>query len=1083
MKLTLKSQVTILIISVVVILTVLMTALTISRLERQISTQLVHKWVQISAIMSANIAHDLVRGDHDAVSRVALAARDDEHIQEMRVFDDNMELVYSSVVGDDGHYLKEKYGYVEEVLVEVDGYNCLVGHPVYYQGRQIGCLWLNLSESHMAEDVERDNIAVYAGAAFLLFLAASIGVLLTRRLMRHTKTIEGAAQRVSAGDFSIPVDLEGMPADFVRPIKAFNQMQVHLGHAIHELEQSKDRLEHEVEERTRELTVELEERRKAEADKAEGQDLLRATLESTADGIMVVNRDGEVTHANARFAELWRIPPKLMATKDDDLLLAHVLDQLSDPDAFMNKVIALYESNDTSLDILDFKDGRIYERYSCPLVRHGSVEGRVWSFRDISERVRALDALHRSQQKLLLHFEQNPLGVIEWDLDARVTQWNPSAERIFGYARKEAIGQHLNYFLPESAYEHAAEVWEELVSGAGGERSTNEHSTKDGRTVFCEWYNTPLVDESGQVVGVASLVQDVTERRRSEILQGVLRRVSEAANFVDSVEELIDKVREEVARLIDTTNFYVALYDDETEMFSFPYIRDEYMGPEHAPMALPKSLTDYVRITQEPLLADPETFQELVASGEVEQVGVPTLVWVGVPLRTPNGTIGVMAVQDYRDPKAFTVYDRDWLMSIGSSIGRVIERKQAEQKEAELHDQLERAERMRALGILAGGVAHDLNNMLGPLVGYPDLMLARLEEGNPLRRQVEQIGTAARQAAEVVQDLLTLARRGRYVMVSLDLNQVINEYLESPSFANLRDRHARVRVALDLDRDIRPILGSAPHLRKVVMNLIVNAFDAMPQGGQLTVTSYQKELDALPGGFSGIPNGNYAVMSVRDTGVGIAAEDIEKIFEPYYSKKNMGTSGSGLGLSVVYGVVKDHNGYYDIVSSPGEGTEFLMYFPIATSEQTAPVAEETIRGGNESILIIDDDDGQRLMAAELLESLGYRTTAVASGRHAVAMMEHRSFDLLLVDMIMERDFDGLDTYREIVKRHPNQKAVIVTGFSSTTRVLEMQALGAGPHVKKPYTRQAIASAVRSTLDGIKPDPAETPIEAQPHESE
>jgi PAS domain S-box-containing protein len=1073
MKLSLKSQITILLVAVVAVLTTLLTTLTIDRMRTQMAQAEEHKAVLSASILAAGLAQSLAQKDYDGVAQVTLGTKDDLHRLAVNIFDAKMEPVYTSTEAAEFGEKLDKCNYVDSVEVRTDGSICYVEHPIYYRGEQVGCLWLAMSEEHMASEFAGSVRIVIAGAVVLMILAALGGVVVTGRLLRPMQTFEQAALRISSGDLSTPVATEHMPIDFAGLAAAFNRMQNDLAQAIDRLEESRNRLEDDVNERTRALMLELEERRRAELTAAESQDLLRATLESTDDAILVVNREGSVTHANAKFAEFWKIPNELMSAQDDDLLLAHVLDQLVDPDAFLAKVMELYESSDRSLDVLNFKDGRTFERYSCPLVRHGRNEGRVWSFRDISERVRTLDALHQSQQKLFLHFQQSPVGVIEWDLEARVTQWNPSAERIFGYSRAEAVGRHARFIVPEKDHCRIDAIWRALVANTAGARKTNDNVTKDGRLLTCEWYRTPLIDDSGQVVGVASLVQDITERQRAAIAQSVLLRVSEAANFVDSVEDLLAMVWEYLTDLIDTTNFYIALYDGETGLFSFPFIRDQFTGSENPPVDMTGSLTSYVYRTEKPLLADPDTFRRLLESGEVRQVGPPTNTWLGVPLKTPTGTIGVMAVQDYRNPNAFTTSDLDWLMSISSAIGRVIERKRAQLQEIELRDQLERAERMRALGVLAGGVAHDLNNMLGPLVGYPDLMLTRLEEGNPLRRQVEQIGVAARQAAGVVQDLLTLARRGRYSMVPLDLNEIISEYLDTPSFANLRDTHGNVSVALDLDREIRPVLGSSPHLSKVVMNLVVNAFDAMPQGGRMTITSRQSYIESLPSGYAALEPGEYIVMSVKDTGIGIDADDIDKIFEPYYSKKKMGVSGSGLGLSVVYGVVKDHCGYYDIISRPGEGTEFLIIFPIATDDQIAPVAEEPARGGSESILVVDDNDGQRLMATELIASLGYRTTAVASGHQAVELAKEQRFDLVIIDMIMETDFDGLDTYSELIKYQPKQKAVIVSGYSSTLRVLQMQALGAGPYVKKPYTRQAIATAIRATLDNASVDQVES----------
>ena len=398
------------------------------------------------------------------------------------------------------------------------------------------------------------------------------------------------------------------------------------------------------------------------------------------------------------------------------------------------------------------------------------------------------------------------------------------------------------------------------------------------------------------------------------------------------------------------------------------------------------------------------------------------------------------------------------------TLDDVTEHKRAEEHDRVLQHKLERAERMESLGILAGGVAHDLNNMLGPLVGYPELILMELPENSPLRKQVQCIGKAAQGAADVVQDLLTLARRGRYEMVPTDVNKVVQAYIDSPSFIGLTEKHPDVVVKLKLDRSIGNIFGSAPHLSKVFMNIIVNAFDAMPEGGELTIETSQQYLESLESGYDKVEPHDYARFSVRDTGAGIAPKDLDKIFEPYYSKKKMGTSGSGLGLSVVYGIVKDHKGYYDILSTVGEGTEFILYFPV-TSVEVEPGPDTVIDyGGKEKVLVVDDVEDQRILASDLLSSMGYRVETASNGREAVEYLSNHSVDIIVLDMIMERDLDGLDTYLEIIRLHPGQKAVIVSGFSATERVEKMQKLGAGPYIRKPYTREVIGKAVREELD-------------------
>jgi CheY-like chemotaxis protein len=222
-------------------------------------------------------------------------------------------------------------------------------------------------------------------------------------------------------------------------------------------------------------------------------------------------------------------------------------------------------------------------------------------------------------------------------------------------------------------------------------------------------------------------------------------------------------------------------------------------------------------------------------------------------------------------------------------------------------------------------------------------------------------------------------------------------------------------------------------------------------------------MERLHSGYEDIVPGMYAILTVQDSGTGIDPADIDKIFEPYYSKKKMGTSGSGLGLSVVYGVVKDHKGYYDVLSELGKGTAFVLYFPVSTV--AAEIKQQNLIDlkGTETVLVVDDDPGQCEIASELLSSYGYRVSTAANGHEALDLLTKESIDIVVLDMIMEKGFDGLDTYREIIKARPGQKAIIISGFSPTERVEEMQGLGAGQYVRKPYTRQSLATAIRGEL--------------------
>jgi signal transduction histidine kinase len=395
--------------------------------------------------------------------------------------------------------------------------------------------------------------------------------------------------------------------------------------------------------------------------------------------------------------------------------------------------------------------------------------------------------------------------------------------------------------------------------------------------------------------------------------------------------------------------------------------------------------------------------------------------------------------------------------------------REAAAERSRLEGQLQRAHKMEAIGMLAGGVAHDLNNVLSGLVSYPELILMELPPDSPLRRPITTIQKSGQRAANIVQDLLTLARRGVPVSEVVRLNSVIREYLKSHEHQRLKLHHPDCRFTTNLEPRLLDIAGSALHLSKTVMNVVQNAVEAIPEGGgSVFITTENRYVDSPIRGYDRIEEGDYVVLIVSDTGQGIAADDLPRIFEPFYTRKVMGRSGTGLGMAVVWGTVKDHRGYVDVQSQPGKGTTVSIYLPASRLEPQpapAPTLLADLRGRGEAILVVDDVEEQREIAGRMLEKLGYSVTCATSGEEALGHIRNRVFDLVLLDMIMEPGMDGLESYRRMLTVRPGQKALIASGFSESERVLEAERLGAGGYLKKPYLLEQLGAAVHSVLAG------------------
>jgi len=420
-----------------------------------------------------------------------------------------------------------------------------------------------------------------------------------------------------------------------------------------------------------------------------------------------------------------------------------------------------------------------------------------------------------------------------------------------------------------------------------------------------------------------------------------------------------------------------------------------------------------------------------------------------IQFRRSDGTfadIEFSAVPVYRDGK---------IIAVQGIIRDISETKRLRELES-------RAQRLETAGQVAGQVAHDFNNLLGPLIAYPDMIRGELPNGHPALSFIDDMETAATKIAEINQQLLTLGRRGHYSQSPLNINSIINQ-----SIRDFRNLPKTVIISTDLAPDLFNILGGSAQLHRAVMNLITNAIDAVGSAGTIEIKSENCYVDDTVVSYGKIPRGEYVCITITDSGVGIPDDIAGRIFDPFFTTKTTErTRGSGLGLSVVDAVVRDHGGFTDMKTQFGKGTSFYLYFPIVR-QSVETVAEIDGIEGNDSILIVDDDNMQREVSEKLLSRLGYKVFTAESGEKAIEMVKQQSFDLILLDMVMPGGIDGAETYRRILEVVPCQKAMIVSGFAETERVRFAQSLGAGTFVKKPLTMKSIGSAIRREMQRVK----------------
>lgn len=384
-------------------------------------------------------------------------------------------------------------------------------------------------------------------------------------------------------------------------------------------------------------------------------------------------------------------------------------------------------------------------------------------------------------------------------------------------------------------------------------------------------------------------------------------------------------------------------------------------------------------------------------------------------------------------------------------------------------EQEARADRLETVGRLASGVAHELNNILGPVVVYPELIIDELTSrfgitaDDPICEELQLIENAALQAAAVIQDLLALTRQGSRPQQRLDPAHALQAFLQGDAYQALTQSHAGVQVHCAAAATLPPICFQQGRFPRLLENLLGFAMGSAAPTGHVSIHLGRQVLDSALVAYTPIPAGDYLVVSVEDDGPPLSDGDLCHLFEPFYARRRMGRAVSGLALAVAYALVQESSGGMSVGSNEsGAGTVIRAYLPVVTGTAERPRQPDT-RGGQEHVLLVDDEAGQRLLGRRLLEGMGCQVDTVASGAEALAWLRSKHADVLVLDMVLEDGFDGLDTWREVIQLRPDQKALIASGYSQSERVEEALALGVAAFVEKPYTRDRLANVLRRVL--------------------
>jgi PAS domain S-box-containing protein len=773
--------------------------------------------------------------------------------------------------------------------------------------------------------------------------------------------------------------------------------------------------------------VDITERRRAEEALRESEEKFRILTDSSPTAVVLYQDDRFIYANRASRAVTGYSPEEIVGMHLLDFIHPDYRDEVRQRSTRRQqgeKALYRYEIKIVA------KDGtEKWTDLSGGLTMIGGRPAGIVSVIDITKRRQAEEALKESEELYTRLVNTIPDVVVRTDLEGNILFANDRTSRISGYTRDELVGMNIRDFI---APEERGRLFENPYLMMKGRPGPREYLMvgKDGRKIPFEVNGDVLRDAGGQPFGIVNVCRDISERRR-------------AAEMSRQSEEKFHKVFMMSPDCNAITRLSDGLIIDVNAGFG------EITGWD---------VSEAIGQTSFEINFWSDTADRDFMAGEMK--AGRDIIQREFQFRKKDGTVrdGVFSA------RAITISGEACLIF---SMQDVTERKRLAEDRRQLQERLKRAEKMEAVGQLAGGVAHDLNNVLGVLAGYSELLMIDMPEGKRSRGYVEKILQSTEKGAAIIQDLLTLARRGVTTSEIVNLNSIVSGFLKTPVFEKIKDYHSNVTFRTDCREALMNIKGSPVHLEKTLMNLVSNAAESISGEGVVTISTRSCYLDMALRGYDEIREGDYTVLTVTDSGMGIPAEIREKIFEPFYTKKIMGRSGTGLGLAIVWGTVKDHNGYIDVESTVGQGTTFTLYFPASREEAAAPDSKQPMTGymgRGESVLLVDDIAEQREVASVLLKQLGYVVHAAASGEEAVEYLKGHKADIMILDMIMAPGIDGLETYKRALDINPKQKAILVSGFSETDRVRQAHELGAGAYVKKPYLMEKIGMAIREELN-------------------
>lgn len=925
----------------------------------------------------------------------------------------------------------------------------------------------------------------------------------------------------------------------------------------------------------------MSERSQQQAELRASEERFRQLFERNLAGVYLSDLEGNLLDCNLSFANIYgfKTREEALACPASELHLASAdraefIKRLRRSKSFTNLEICCVKQDGSNIWVL--------ENVALLEGHEGEPERIQGTLVEITERKHAEQALTESESKFRA-VADTAASAIYIHNGKRFLYVNRASQEISGYSAEELLNtiQPFQIVHPDDK----AMVLARAQARTRGEKTIERYEyrilMKSG-TVRTVDFSASTISFGGEIA-ILGTAFDITERKRVENLQAALYRISDSANTVMDLNKFFESIHGIVSELMYARNFYIALFDENTESISYPYFMDEMEARPEGSFPLAKGLTEFVLRTGNPVLIRPEDYDQLLSRGEVTEIGAPCIDWLGAPLRFGSRSVGVIALQSYTPDVRYNEQDREVLHFVSQHLAAAIVRKRNEDalRESEsryrslvqsavygiyrcdaqhnllevnpalaamlqyespeqimsldlvrdvfsdadefrrlaklfkvsdtieneevkwkqkdrslitvrlsgrkvinragktqgfemiaenvterraLEEQLRQSQKMEAVGRLAGGVAHDFNNLLTVIKGYSELMLDELKDADPMKAEVEEIKKAADRAASLTRQLLAFSRQQVLAPKVLDLNQVM---------ANMEKLLQRLMGEdVEFHAVFEPTLGRVKadpgQIEQVMMNLAVNARDAMPAGGKLTIETANVELDEnYAREHVGAHPGSYVMLAVSDNGQGMTQQVKQRIFEPFFTTKELG-KGTGLGLSTVYGIVKQSEGYVWVYSEVGVGTTFKVYLPRVDAPAEAISRKDALQPsyrGHETVLLVEDEDGVRALVRQVLHKHGYTVLEARHGGEAILHCERHKgeIQLLLTDVVLEQ-MGGPELAGRLAGIRPDMRVLYISGYTDDA-IVQHGVLNPGTaFLQKPFTTEALAKKIRQVLE-------------------